>query len=59
MARRLMIICAVLTMWLNGSASAAVAPVYYLALGDSLSRGVQTSRTGLLVETNQGYVDDL
>jgi lysophospholipase L1-like esterase len=59
MARRLMIICAVLSLWINGSASAATPPVYYLALGDSLSRGVQPSRTGLLVETNQGYVDDL
>ena len=59
MPRRLMAICAVLTLWVNGSAYSAAAPVYYLSLGDSLSRGVQPSRTGVLVETNQGYVDDL
>ena len=40
-------------------AVAAPAPSYYLALGDSLAQGVQPSRTGVLVETNQGYVDDL
>jgi lysophospholipase L1-like esterase len=54
-----MTICAVLTVWASGPAYAAAPPVYYLALGDSLSRGVQPNRTGVLVETNQGYVDDL
>ena len=34
-------------------------PAYYLALGDSLSRGIQPGRDGVLVETEQGYVDDL
>jgi lysophospholipase L1-like esterase len=32
---------------------------YYLALGDSLAVGVQPASNGTLVETNQGYVDDL
>jgi lysophospholipase L1-like esterase len=32
---------------------------YYLALGDSLARGIQPLPNGTLVETNQGYVDDL
>jgi lysophospholipase L1-like esterase len=32
---------------------------YYLALGDSLSQGVQPNSTGKSVETNQGYADDL
>ena len=59
MPRRSMTICAVLTLWVSGSAYAAATPVYYLALGDSLARGVQPTRTGVLVETNQGYVDDL
>ena len=34
-------------------------PPYYLALGDSLSRGVQPLLNGTLVETRQGYVDDV
>ena len=59
MLRRSMAICAILTLWVSGSAYAAAPPIYYLALGDSLSRGVQPTRTGVLVETNQGYVDDL
>lgn len=32
---------------------------YYLALGDSLSQGVQPNSTAPLGETNRGYVDDL
>jgi len=32
---------------------------YYLALGDSLARGVQPLPNGTLIETHQGYVDDL
>ncbi len=32
---------------------------YYLALGDSLSQGVQPNSAGKSVATNQGYVDDL
>ncbi len=32
---------------------------YYLALGDSMSQGVQPNSQGHLVETNQGYTDDL
>ena len=59
MPRRFLAICAVLTLWVSGSAYAAAPPVYYLSLGDSLSRGVQPTRTGVLVETNQGYVDHL
>jgi lysophospholipase L1-like esterase len=59
MPRRLTTLCTVLTLWASGSAYAAAPPVYYLALGDSLSRGVQPTRTGMLVETTQGYVDDL
>jgi lysophospholipase L1-like esterase len=39
-------------------ASARPAPaVYYLALGDSLSRGVQPDAAGASVETPQGYPD--
>jgi lysophospholipase L1-like esterase len=32
---------------------------YYLALGDSLSRGMQPNVNGLTVNTNQGYVNQL
>ena len=34
-------------------------PQYYLALGDSLSQGVQPNASPPLFETNHGYVDDL
>jgi lysophospholipase L1-like esterase len=37
------------------SGSAAPVASYYLALGDSLSRGVQPSAAGASVETTQGY----
>ena len=40
---------------------ARAAPVvrYYLALGDSLSQGVQPSTGGASLETNQGYPNQL
>jgi lysophospholipase L1-like esterase len=41
-----------------GTISAGPTP-YYLALGDSLSQGVQPNSTGASFETNQGYVNDL
>jgi lysophospholipase L1-like esterase len=34
-------------------------PRYYLALGDSLSQGVQPNPAGTSLETNQGYADQL
>jgi len=40
------------------SAAPAAAP-YYLALGDSLSQGVQPNSAGQSVETDQGYANDL
>lgn len=58
--RKALAVLAVLTVWTGQNAYAQVAPAYYLALGDSLSRGVQPNpATGVLVETNQGYVDGL
>ncbi len=54
-----LVACSVLFLGLARAAVAAPAPPYYLALGDSLAQGVQPSRTGVLVETSQGYVDDL
>ena len=41
-----------------GATTTSQAP-YYLALGDSLSQGVQPNSTGQSVETSKGYVDDL
>jgi lysophospholipase L1-like esterase len=41
------------------AAAAAGAPKFYLALGDSLARGVQPAPSGVSVKTNEGYVDDL
>lgn len=42
------------------SASPSAAPVrYYLALGDSLSQGVQPDPSGQSLPTSQGYADDL
>src|ERR1700679_464567 len=46
----------------SGSASShfVAAPAsYYLALGDSLSQGVQPDSAGTSVETGQGYADQL
>lgn len=47
-----------LTFWATSLAFAADSPPYYLALGDSLSLGVQPTSRGLAA-TNQGYADDL
>ena len=41
MPRRLIAISIFLTLWVTGAAYAAAPPIYYLALGDSLARGVQ------------------
>jgi lysophospholipase L1-like esterase len=46
------------TLCAAGRASAEIAPPYYLALGDSLSVGLQPTLHGP-VPTNQGYADDL
>ena len=35
------------------------APHYYLALGDSLSQGMQPDLNGVTRNTNQGYANDL
>jgi lysophospholipase L1-like esterase len=43
----------------TGTASPAVPATYYLALGDSLSQGVQPDAAGTSVETEQGYANQL
>lgn len=49
---------AVLTACSSPSAGQPVTPSsYYLALGDSLSQGVQPDAAGASVETGQGYPD--
>jgi len=42
-----------------GRAAAPRQASYYLALGDSLSQGVQPDAAGVSVETGQGYADQL
>ena len=42
-----------------GMAAAAPDPPYYLALGDSLSVGVQPNYLGVSLETDQGYANQL
>jgi lysophospholipase L1-like esterase len=44
---------------LPGVAMAKTAPRYYLALGDSLSQGMQPDLTGTTLNTDQGYANDL
>jgi lysophospholipase L1-like esterase len=50
-------LAAVTVMASCSSPSPPVAASYYLALGDSLSRGVQPNAAGASVETAQGYPD--
>jgi len=42
-----------------GVAAAAASPHYYLALGDSLSQGMQPNVKGVTVDTDQGYANDI
>ncbi len=42
-----------------GSHAPPVPASYYLSLGDSLAQGVQPNATGISVETQQGYPDQL
>ena len=56
---RLISFSLLLTLLWPGLTYAAEGPQYYLALGDSLAVGIQPNFNGTLVETNQGYVDDL
>jgi lysophospholipase L1-like esterase len=57
MVRRFAVTAVFLLLVAPGLAQAQ--PPYYVAVGDSLARGVQPLPNGTLVETNQGYVDDL
>ena len=40
-------------------AAASTTSTYYLSLGDSLAQGVQPNSSGVSVETNQGYPNQL
>jgi lysophospholipase L1-like esterase len=51
--------CGLLLALAIASRAGAADPPYYLALGDSLSIGIQPDASGDYVPTNQGYVDDL
>jgi lysophospholipase L1-like esterase len=53
-------VCAAVAAALPGAAAArTTSPHYYLALGDSLSQGMQPNQHGVTVNTNQGYANDL
>jgi lysophospholipase L1-like esterase len=43
----------------RGDSASSRSSQYYLALGDSLSVGIQPSATGQQLETRQGYVNDV
>jgi len=43
----------------NGTSTGGSSTVYYVALGDSLSQGVQPDSNGATSDTDQGYADDL
>jgi lysophospholipase L1-like esterase len=52
--------CGAVAAVVPGSAAAKTAsPHYYLALGDSLSQGMQPDLNGVTRNTNQGYANDL
>jgi len=55
--RRIAAVALVFCFAVCGRAYAAPGLPYYLALGDSLGRGIQPMPDGQLVDTNQGYVD--
>ncbi len=59
MIRRFAVTAVFLLLLAPGLAQAAPELPYYLALGDSLARGIQPLPNGRLIESNQGYVDDL
>lgn len=59
MIRRLLPASLMLLLSGAGLAEAAPPTPYFLALGDSLSLGMQPDATGTVVPTNTGYVDDL
>jgi len=48
-----------LALALAPAAASAATPHYYLALGDSLSQGMQPNVRGQTVNTNEGYPDQL
>jgi lysophospholipase L1-like esterase len=50
---------AVLAVLPAGAAASATAPHYYLALGDSLSQGMQPDLNGVTRDTAEGYANDL
>jgi lysophospholipase L1-like esterase len=64
-ATTIAVVTAVTTAAMAGAAPAlaahktATAHTYYLSLGDSLSQGVQPNKSGVSVETNEGYANQL
>ncbi len=59
LGRKLALGVLVALLAIPGVAAAKSASHYYLALGDSLSQGVQPNARGTSLETNQGYANQL
>jgi lysophospholipase L1-like esterase len=53
------VLCAVAAALPGVAAAKTAPPHYYLALGDSLSQGMQPDLNGTTLDTNQGYANDL
>ncbi len=51
--------CAVAALLPAAASAKPATPHYYLALGDSLSQGMQPDLNGVTLDTNQGYANDL
>jgi len=58
-SRRRGAICAVVAAIALAAPASACAGRYYLSLGDSLAQGMQPNASGLTVNTDQGYADQL
>lgn len=52
-------VCAAAAALPSVAAAKGASPHYYLALGDSLSQGMQPDRNGVTRDTTQGYANDL
>jgi lysophospholipase L1-like esterase len=50
---------AVAAAWPGAAVAKTASPHYYLALGDSLSQGMQPDLNGVTRDTSQGYANDL
>ncbi len=52
-------ICGLIVIATASATAKPATPHYYIALGDSLSQGMQPDFKGVTRDTSQGYTDDL